>query len=146
MPDASETIKIYNQSLLSEKDTLTQFKTVEYVNNNPINFTSEELNKIAPELYQILSDLLSKDLKFRIMAVLTLGYFESFSIKVTKGLVNYELIEKTCSKAFCAQVSILHPLISIYRSENDSLYFTTMTHLFNKWKFSNVSEKVNQKD
>ncbi|WP_395048650.1 hypothetical protein [Flavobacterium sp.] len=106
----------------------------EYLKNKSINFTVEELNEIEPELKKKLVELHLTNLDFQKDAVLTLGYFESFSIKLTKGLVNNPLIENACSKAFCIQVRNLYPLISLTRSENDLLYFTTVVHLYNKWK------------
>jgi hypothetical protein len=127
VPEANNTINSVKEKLSLQMPTLD-------LNNTQINFTSEELNKIAPELSRELLKLHTNDLDFQTKAVLTLSYFESFSIKLTRGLVNYELIEMACSKAFCVQVRNLYPLISIARKENDKLYFTTVVHLFNKWK------------
>lgn len=131
MPAANDTINSATKKLSLKMSTPSLIK---YLNNKQINFTAEELNDIEPQLRTELLALHINDLEFQTKAVLTLGYFESFSIKLTRGLVNYKLIEDACSKAFCVQVRTLYPFISITRSENDKLYFTTVVHLFNKWK------------
>jgi hypothetical protein len=132
VPEANRTINLAKNEL-SVKMLTTKLE--EYVNNNKqINFTREELEKEDPELYNKLLELHLNNLEFQMKAVLTLGYFESFSIKLTKGLVNYTLIETTCQKAFCVQVRNLYPLFSITRRENDKKYFPTVVYLFNKWK------------
>lgn len=131
VPAANDTINCATRKLSLKLSTLN---LIEYINNKTVNFTTEELNKLEPELLKELRELHLNDLEFQTKAVLTLGYFESFSIKLNKGLVNYNLVEKACSKAFCIQVRNLYPLISITRSENDKLYFSTVVDLFNKWK------------
>lgn len=131
VPAANDTINCATKKL--QLKMLTP-NLIEYINNKQINFTAEELNEMEPELRKELLALHLNDLEFQTKAVLTLGYFESFSIKLTKGLVNYDLIEKACAKAFCIQVRTLYPLISITRSVSDQLYFATVVDLFNKWK------------
>jgi hypothetical protein len=131
VPAANNTINCATKKLSTELQTP---ELIQFINANTIFFTTDELYHIAPELYNKLKELHLNDLDFQTKAVLTLGYFESFSIKLNRGLVNYDLVEKACSKAFCVQVRALYPLISITRSENDKLYFATLVDLFNKWK------------
>ncbi|HLK27927.1 MAG TPA: hypothetical protein VKT28_05055 [Puia sp.] len=132
VPAANKTINIANEKLSTKLLTPV---LIEYLKNNQINFTSEELNSLEPKLRADIMSLHSSDLDFQTNYVLTLGYFESFSIKLTRGLVDYNLIKEACSKAFCVQVRTLYPLISITRSQNDKSYFTTVVHLFNNWKY-----------
>jgi hypothetical protein len=142
VPTAHDTIN-YAKDKLSKK--MTSDDLIQYLKNNEnINFTNEELKNLEPKLYTDLLELHKTDLEFQTKTTLTLGYFESFSIKLTRGLVNYKLIEKASSKSFCVQVRDLYPLISLTRRENDKLYFTTMVNLFNKWK--HVLNTTNQKE
>lgn len=131
VPAANDTINCARRKLSLKLSTPN---LIEFINNNTINFTTDELNELEPELLKELRELHLNDLEFQTKAVLTLGYFQSFSIKFNKGLVDYNLVEKPCSKAFCVQVRTLYPLISITRSESDKLYFSTVVYLFNKWK------------
>lgn len=132
VPTAHETIN-YAQKKLSYK--MTSDNLIQYLKNNEnINFTNEELKNLEPKLYTDLLELHKTDLKFQKKTTLTLGYFESFAIKLTRGLVNYKLIEEATSKSFCVQVRELYPLFSLTRKENDTLYFKTAVYLFNKWK------------
>ncbi|PKB16132.1 hypothetical protein [Flavobacterium sp. 5] len=132
VPTAHETIK-YTEKKLSKRmisdDLINHLKK-----NKNIIFTNEELKKLDSNLYDELCELHTNNLKFQTKAVLTLGYLESFSIKLTRGLVDYKLIEEACAKAFCVQVRELYPLISLTRKESDRLYFKTVVYLFNKWK------------